>query len=55
MAIASSKKQVTALFLDIGGVMLTNGWDRKAREAAAKNFNLDLAELTDRQDRKSVV
>jgi len=39
---------VTALFLDIGGVMLTNGWDRKAREAAAKNFNLDLAELTDR-------
>jgi len=48
MAIASTKKQVTALFLDIGGVMLTNGWDRKAREAAAKNFNLDLAELTDR-------
>jgi putative hydrolase of the HAD superfamily len=48
MATASSKKQVTALFLDIGGVMLTNGWDRKAREAAAKNFNLDLAELTDR-------
>jgi putative hydrolase of the HAD superfamily len=48
MATASTKKQVTALFLDIGGVMLTNGWDRKAREAAAKNFNLDLAELTDR-------
>src|SRR5882762_4790807 len=48
MATASTKRQVTALFLDIGGVMLTNGWDRKAREAAAKNFNLDLAELTDR-------
>lgn len=48
MATASTKKQVTALFLDIGGVMLTNGWDRKAREAAAKNFNLDLAEMTDR-------
>ncbi|HEY4062128.1 MAG TPA: HAD family hydrolase [Puia sp.] len=47
-ATASTKKQVTALFLDIGGVMLTNGWDRKAREAAAKNFGLDLAELTDR-------
>ena len=28
--------------------MLTNGWDRKAREAAAKNFGLDLAELNDR-------
>ncbi len=39
---------VTALFLDIGGVMLTNGWDRRAREAAAKHFGLDLAELSDR-------
>ena len=39
---------VTALFLDIGGVMLTNGWDRRSREAAAKHFGLDLAELSDR-------
>ena len=28
--------------------MLTNGWDRKSREAAAKKFNLDLDELNDR-------
>lgn len=42
------KTPVTALFLDIGGVMLTNGWDRKAREAAAKQFGLDLAEISDR-------
>jgi len=41
-------KKVTALFLDIGGVMLTNGWDRRSREAAAKRFGLDLAELSDR-------
>jgi putative hydrolase of the HAD superfamily len=40
--------RVTALFLDVGGVMLTNGWDRKAREAAAKKFGLDLGELNDR-------
>jgi len=40
--------RVTALFLDVGGVMLTNGWDRKSREAAAKQFNLDLDELNDR-------
>ena len=40
--------RVTALFLDVGGVMLTNGWDRKAREAAAKQFGLDLDELNDR-------
>jgi putative hydrolase of the HAD superfamily len=39
---------VTCLFLDIGGVLLTNGWDRKARERAATNFELDLTELEDR-------
>jgi putative hydrolase of the HAD superfamily len=39
---------VTALFLDVGGVMLTNGWDRRSREAAAKKFGLDLDELNDR-------
>lgn len=43
-----TKAPVTALFLDIGGVMLTNGWDRRSREAAAKQFGLDLAELSDR-------
>jgi putative hydrolase of the HAD superfamily len=32
----------------VGGVMLTNGWDRKSREAAAKKFNLDLDDLNDR-------
>jgi putative hydrolase of the HAD superfamily len=45
---ATTKNGVTALFLDIGGVMLTNGWDRRAREAAAKQFGLDLAEISDR-------
>jgi putative hydrolase of the HAD superfamily len=45
---AITKNGVTALFLDIGGVMLTNGWDRRAREAAAKQFGLDLAEISDR-------
>jgi len=40
--------RVTALFLDVGGVMLTNGWDRKSREAVAKKFNLDLDDLNDR-------
>jgi len=28
--------------------MLTNGWDRKSREAAAKEFGLDLDDLNDR-------
>lgn len=37
-----------ALFLDVGGVLLTNGWDRHAREEAAKKFDLDLDELNER-------
>jgi putative hydrolase of the HAD superfamily len=48
MATNAISARVTALFLDVGGVMLTNGWDRKSREAAAKKFNLDLDELNDR-------
>jgi putative hydrolase of the HAD superfamily len=48
MAVNSTSARVTALFLDVGGVMLTNGWDRKAREAAAKKFGLDLDDLNDR-------
>jgi putative hydrolase of the HAD superfamily len=48
MATNAISVRVTALFLDVGGVMLTNGWDRKSREAAARKFNLDLDELNDR-------
>lgn len=32
---------VTALFFDVGGVLLTNGWDRDSRVAAAVQFHLD--------------
>ena len=39
---------ISTLFLDIGGVMLTNGWDRKARQSAAQAFNLDLTEMEER-------
>jgi putative hydrolase of the HAD superfamily len=42
--------QVTALFFDIGGVLLTNGWDRDSREAAAKKFHLDWEEFEDRHE-----
>lgn len=38
----------TTLFLDVGGVFLTNGWDHKMRERAAHQFNLDLVELDKR-------
>jgi len=41
---------VTALFWDVGGVILSNGWDRGARAAAAQKFGLDWEELQDRHD-----
>ncbi len=40
--------QVTTLFLDIGGVLLTNGWDRHMRRRAAETFNLDVDEMNER-------
>ena len=39
---------VTTLFLDVGGVLLTNGWDHHARRRAAKNFKLQWTEMEDR-------
>ncbi|NRF41640.1 HAD family hydrolase [Pedobacter foliorum] len=44
----SQNKKITTLFTDIGGVLLTNGWDRKARAEAAQLFNLELIELEER-------
>ena len=44
----SASQQITTLFLDIGGVLLTNGWDRKARKRAAKQFHLDYEQLNER-------
>jgi putative hydrolase of the HAD superfamily len=38
----------TCMFVDIGGVLLTDGWDHHARKRAATNFKLALAELDDR-------
>lgn len=39
---------VTTLFLDIGGVLLTNGWDHHARTHAAEKFGLDYNEMNER-------
>ena len=33
----------TTLFLDIGGVFLTNGWDHNLRKRACDHFNIDYA------------
>ena len=40
--------RITCAFLDIGGVLLTNGWDTHARERAAAKIKLDQAEMEGR-------
>ena len=40
--------QITTLFLDIGGVLLTNGWDHNSRRRAAETFGLDYEEMSER-------
>jgi putative hydrolase of the HAD superfamily len=42
--------KITTFFLDVGGVLGTNGWDHKSRELAAKTFDLDYAEMAHRHD-----
>ncbi len=39
---------IHTLFLDIGGVLLTNGWDGQARQLAAERFQLDYPEMDER-------
>lgn len=41
---------ITTLFWDIGGVVLTNGWDRDSRRQAADAFKLDWEDFQDRHD-----
>lgn len=40
--------RITTLFLDIGGVILTNGWDSAIRKRAADYFHLDYEEINER-------
>lgn len=44
----SKSPPVTTLFLDIGGVLLTDGWDHNARKGSAVKFKLDLGETEKR-------
>jgi putative hydrolase of the HAD superfamily len=47
---ASALSEITTLFWDIGGVIMTNGWDTTARRRAAETFHLDWEEFQDRHD-----
>ncbi len=39
---------IATLFVDVGGVLLTNGWDHLERKRAAKHFKLNWAEMDER-------
>ena len=41
---------IKALFWDVGGVLLSNAWDRSQREQALARFKLDQAEFADRHE-----
>ncbi len=43
-------QNITTLFLDIGGVFLTNGWDHDSRAQAAAEFGFPYAEMSRRHD-----
>jgi putative hydrolase of the HAD superfamily len=43
--------KVSVLLWDLGGVLLSNGWDRAGRLAAAERFHLDPDELERRHER----
>jgi putative hydrolase of the HAD superfamily len=41
---------ITTLFWDLGGVLLSNGWDRDARRRACAQFALDWEDFQDRHE-----
>ena len=41
---------ITTLFWDVGGVLLTNGWDTPARKRAVEKFRLDWQEFESRHE-----
>jgi putative hydrolase of the HAD superfamily len=42
--------KITALFWDVGGVLLSNAWDREQRQRTLKEFNLDEVEFESRHE-----
>ena len=40
--------KISALFVDIGGVILTNGWDHNSRQRGAEQFDLDYHAMNER-------
>jgi len=45
-----NQSKITCLFVDIGGVLLSDGWGRDSRALAAKKFGLNHQEMEDRHN-----
>lgn len=43
-----NKQNITTLFLDIGGVLLSNGWGHEFRQLAVEKFHLNETEMEDK-------
>lgn len=43
-------QQIKTIFTDVGGVLLTNGWDHNSRANAVQHFHLDPKETQDRHN-----
>ena len=42
---------ISTVFFDIGGVLLTDGWDRDSRRLAAKHFGVDWNDYSERHEK----
>ncbi|ANE50821.1 HAD-IA family hydrolase [Flavisolibacter tropicus] len=43
-------RDIKVIFLDIGGVLLTNGWGRVSRQSAAEEFGVDFSVMDKRHE-----
>src|SRR5438067_9485288 len=46
----AADRGINTLFWDLGGVLLTDGWDRKERASAVQKFGLDQADFEERHE-----
>ena len=44
------KTEIKYLFVDIGGVLLSDGWDHESRKLAVKKFDLNPEEMENRHN-----
>ena len=49
-AILNCLANIRAIFWDVGGVLLSNGWDRAQRRRALQHFHLDELDFEDRHE-----